>query len=254
MKIVYSKDYDTMARKAANLVGAQILMKPNCVLGLATGSSPIGLYKELIRRYEAGELDFSACHSVNLDEYVGLAKQDPHSYAYFMNDNLFSHINIPKENTNIPDGTNLDAEDECARYEKVMADLGGIDLQVLGIGHNGHVGFNEPEDCFQKATHCVDLKESTIAANTRFFDKKEDVPRKAYTMGIMSIMNARKIVLLASGESKADIIYRMATGPITPQIPASVLQLHQDVTVFCDEPALSVMLEKAPELVNGRPQ
>lgn len=254
MKILYAKDYESMSRKAANIISAQVILKPNCVLGLATGSSPIATYRQLIQWYDKGDIDFSACSTVNLDEYCGLPKDNAQSYAYFMYENFFRHINIRMENTNIPDGMNPDADAECRRYNGVIRDLGGIDLQLLGIGHNGHIGFNEPGGAFEKETHCVSLTRQTIEANKRFFDRIEDVPTKAYTMGIKSIMNAKKILLVASGESKSDILYRMATGPIEPGVPASILQLHNDVTVVADEPALKALLANAPEMVSGLPE
>lgn len=250
MKLIYAKDYDQMSRKAANIIAAQMTLKPTSVLGLATGSSPIGTYKELIAKYQAGDIDFSQIKTANLDEYRGLTKDNDQSYAYFMYNNLFKDVNIDMANTNIPDGTNPDAIAECARYDAKVVELGGVDIQLLGIGHNGHIGFNEPCDEFIKGTHCVDLTEMTINANTRFFAKKEDVPTQAYTMGIQTIMSAKKILLVASGKDKAEIVYKMATGEVTPQVPASILQLHQDVTIVADEAAMSIVMEKAPQLVS----
>ena len=241
MKIIKTKDYVDMSRKAANIIAAQIIMKPDCVLGLATGSTPIGTYKELIKAYENGDLDFSLVKTANLDEYRGLEKTNDQSYDYFMKDNLFNHININFENLNIPNGEKPDAEEECARYEAVVKALGGQDLQLLGMGHNGHIGFNEPADEFPKVTHCVDLQESTIQANKRFFEKVEDVPTQAYTMGIGTIMQAKKILVVASGADKAEIVKKAFFGPITPQVPASILQLHPDVTVVVDEAAGSLI-------------
>ena len=241
MKIIKTKDYADMSRKAANIIAAQVIMKPDCVLGLATGSTPIGTYKELIKGYENGDLDFSQVKTANLDEYRGLEKTNDQSYDYFMKDNLFNHININFENLNIPNGEKPDAEEECARYEAVVKALGGQDLQLLGMGHNGHIGFNEPADEFPKETHCVDLQESTIQANKRFFEKVEDVPTQAYTMGIGTIMQAKKILVVASGADKAEIVKKAFFGPITPQVPASILQLHPDVTVVVDEAAGSLI-------------
>ena len=241
MKIIKTKDYADMSRKAANIIAAQVIMKPDCVLGLATGSTPIGTYKELIKAYENGDLDFSQVKTANLDEYRGLEKTNDQSYDYFMKDNLFNHININFENLNIPNGEKPDAEEECARYEAVVKALGGQDLQLLGMGHNGHIGFNEPADEFPKETHCVDLQESTIQANKRFFEKVEDVPTQAYTMGIGTIMQAKKILVVASGADKAEIVKKAFFGPITPQVPASILQLHPDVTVVVDEAAGSLI-------------
>ena len=239
MKVIKTADYQEMSKQAANLIGAQVVVKPDCVLGLATGSTPIGTYKELIRRCEAGELDFSNVTSVNLDEYKGLPRDNDQSYYYFMNENLFNHINIDKANTNVPNGMEADADKECKRYEELIRSLGGVDLQLLGLGHNGHIGFNEPADEFVKETHCVDLQESTIEANKRFFESIDDVPRQAYTMGIKTIMSAKKIIVVANGADKADIVNRAFFGPVTPQVPASILQMHPDVTVICDEAAYS---------------
>ena len=241
MRIIKTKDYADMSRKAANIIAAQVIAKPDCVLGLATGSTPIGTYKELIKAYENGDLDFSQVKTANLDEYRGLEKTNDQSYDYFMKENLFNHININFENLNIPNGEKPDAEEECARYEAVVKALGGQDLQLLGMGHNGHIGFNEPADEFPKETHCVDLQESTIQANKRFFEKVEDVPTQAYTMGIGTIMQAKKILVVASGADKAEIIKKAFFGPITPQVPASILQLHADVTVVVDEAAGSLI-------------
>ena len=237
MQICKTKDYDDMSRKAANIIAAQVTMKPDCVLGLATGSSPIGTYKELIARYNNGDLDFSKATSVNLDEYKGLPGDNDRSYRYFMNHNFFDHVNLPKERTFVPDGTEPDADKACDAYNQIIADVGGIDLQLLGLGHNGHIGFNEPADCFPPVTHCVDLTASTIDANKRFFDSEDDVPKQAYTMGIGNIMLARKIVVVVSGADKADILKKVVEGPITPEVPASILQLHPDVTIVADEAA-----------------
>lgn len=239
IRIYKAKDYEDMSRKAANIISAQVIMKPDCVLGLATGSTPIGLYKELVEGYEKGDLDFSEVKTVNLDEYKGLNRENDQSYYYFMHDNLFDHINIPEENTHLPNGMEPDSEKECARYTKLIQSMGGVDLQLLGIGHNGHIGFNEPSESFDKDVHCVNLTQSTIEANKRFFASADDVPKQAYTMGIKTIMQAKKILIVANGEGKADIVRDAFFGPITPQIPASVLQLHNDVTLVADEAALS---------------
>lgn len=239
MKIISAPTYDAMSRKAAQILAAQVITKPDCVLGLATGSTPIGTYKQLIEWYQNGDLDFSQVHSVNLDEYCGLAPSHDQSYRYFMQTNLFDHINIKPENTNVPNGLAEDLDAECARYEQIMADLGGIDIQVLGMGHNGHIAFNEPADHFPLYTHSVELAESTIDANSRFFATRDEVPRRALTMGIKSIMKARKILVVVNGEAKADIVKAAFFGPVTPQVPASILQLHPDVTLVADEAALS---------------
>ncbi len=239
MKIIKAKDYDEMSRKAANLIAAQIYVKPNCVLGLATGSTPIGTYKELVAKYEVGDLDFSEVTTVNLDEYKGITKENDQSYYYFMNDNLFSHVNINKERTFLPDGTEPDSDKACNAYNEIIHSVGGQDLQLLGLGHNGHIGFNEPAADFPLETHCVDLTESTIKANQRFFASYDDVPKQAYTMGIKTIMQAKKVLVVVSGEDKADIVQKAFFGPVTPEVPASVLQLHPDCTVVADAAALS---------------
>ena len=239
MRIIKAKDYDDLSRKAANIISAQVLLKPDCVLGLATGSTPIGTYKQLIEWYEKGDLDFSAAKSVKLDEYRGLTRDNDQSYYYFMYNNLFKHININMENTNVPDGTEPDSEKECSRYENVIEAYGGVDLQLLGLGHNGHIGFNEPDKDFPRTTHCVDLTQSTIEANKRFFASVDDVPKQAYTMGIGTIMKARKILLVVSGADKAQILHDVLCGPVTPEVPASILQLHSDVIVVADEAAMA---------------
>ena len=241
MRLIVAKDYNDVSRKAANIIAAQVILKPDCVLGLATGSTPIGTYKELIKGYENGDLDFSLVKTANLDEYRGLEKTNDQSYDYFMKDNLFNHININFENLNIPNGEKPDAEEECARYEAVVKAMGGQDLQLLGMGHNGHIGFNEPADEFVKETHCVDLQESTIQANKRFFEKVEDVPTQAYTMGINTIMQAKTILVIVSGADKAEIVKKAFFGPVTPQVPASILQMHPNVIVVVDEAAASLI-------------
>ena len=239
MKIIRARDYQHLSRQAANILSAQVILKPDSVLGLATGSTPIGTYKQLIEWYEKGDLDFSAAKSVNLDEYRGLTKDNDQSYYYFMYNNLFKHININMENTNVPDGTEPDSEKECSRYENVIEAYGGVDLQLLGLGHNGHIGFNEPDKDFPRTTHCVDLTQSTIEANKRFFASVDDVPKQAYTMGIGTIMKARKILLVVSGADKAQILHDVLCGPVTPEVPASILQLHSDVIVVADEAAMA---------------
>ena len=244
MVLIEAKDYNDMSRKAANIISAQVIMKPHAVLGLATGSTPVGAYKQLVEWYNKGDLDFANVTSVNLDEYKGLSPENDQSYRYFMNTNLFNHVNINKERTFVPNGLEPDSEKACAAYNEIIRSVGGIDLQLLGLGNNGHIGFNEPGAAFEKETHCVDLTESTIQANKRFFEKVEDVPTQAYTMGIKSIMAAKKILLVATGSAKADALYKSLYGPITPNVPASILQLHQDVTVVADEDALSLIKEK----------
>ena len=239
MNIYKVKDYDDMSRKAANMISAQIITKPDCVLGLATGTTPIGAYKHLVDRYEKGDLDFSRVSSINLDEYKNLSRDNEQSYFYFMYNNLFRYININLNNTHLPNGMEPDSEKECKKYDQIIESLGGIDLQLLGLGYNGHIGFNEPGDSFTVGTHCVDLQESTIEANKRFFDTIDDVPRQAYTMGISAIMQAKKILLLISGEGKAEILRDVITGPVTPRVPASILQFHKNVHLVADEAALS---------------
>ena len=241
MRIIVTKNYDDMSRKAANIISAQIISKPNCVLGLATGSTPIGTYKVLVDRYNNGDLDFSTVSTVNLDEYRGLTHDNDQSYYYFMMNNLFKHVNIDLSRTHVPDGTIADADKACADYEEIVKSYGGVDLQLLGLGHNGHIGFNEPASEFPKATHCVDLTESTIQANARFFEKIEDVPTQAYTMGIGTIMAAKKVLLIASGKDKAEIVKKAFFGPVVPEVPASILQMHQDVTIIIDEDAASLL-------------
>ena len=239
MKIYKAKDYKDMSRKAANIISAQVIMKPNCVLGLATGSTPIGTYDQLVEWYNKGDLDFSEVTTVNLDEYKGLPRTNDQSYYYFMHQHLFDRVNIDPERTNVPNGMEPDAEKECGRYEELIRSLGGVDLQLLGLGHNGHIGFNEPGEAFEKETHCVDLTESTIEANKRFFASADDVPKQAYTMGIKTIMQAKKILIVVNGENKADIVERAFFGPVTPEVPSSIIQMHNDVTLVGDEAALA---------------
>ena len=231
MRILETKNYEEMSALAADIIGAQVLLKPRCVLGLATGSSPIGTYQKLIEACRQGRLDFSQVRTVNLDEYCGLTGDNPQSYRYFMDHQLFSQVNIPRENTFLPDGMAQDMEEESRRYEALVASLGGVDLQLLGIGHNGHIGFNEPTDSFPPTVHQVELTESTIQANSRLFDRIEDVPTQAITMGVGTILKADKILLIA-GADKKSIVEEALYGKVTPQVPASVLQLHLDVTVI----------------------
>jgi glucosamine-6-phosphate deaminase len=249
MKIISAPDYQSMSRKAANIISAQVILFPNSVLGLATGSTPVGIYNQLIDWYQKGDLDFSKVHSVNLDEYCDLPVEHEQSYRNYMNTNFFNHINILKENTNVPNGLAKDIDAECKRYDKVITSLGGIDLQLLGIGHTGHIGFNEPNEDFDKTTHCVKLKQETIDANSRFFASADEVPKYALTMGIKAIMQSKKLLLIANGESKAEILCRSLFGPITPEVPASILQLHNDVTIVADEDALSVIRAKHPDAI-----
>ena len=232
MNFIKVDTYAELSKIAADLIAEQVKNKPDCVLGLATGSSPIGTYASLIKMYENGELDFSGVTSVNLDEYVGLDGDNDQSYRHFMDHNLFSYININKENTHVPSGKAADLKAEGLRYDAFIKELGGIDLQLLGIGLDGHIGFNEPDEYFTAETHEVVLDESTIEANARFFASKDDVPTKAITMGMLSIMQAKKVLLIANGEKKWDILQKAFYGPITPFVPASILQLHPDVTVI----------------------
>lgn len=235
MKFITVDTYEKLSRQAANIISAQVILKPESVLGLATGSSPLGTYKQLIEWYKKGDIDFSKVVSVNLDEYVGLDGSSDQSYRYFMNKNFFEHININLGNTVVPNGCAVDLAGEGRRYDEHIAELGGIDLQLLGIGLDGHIGFNEPDKYFVKSTHVVDLHESTIKANSRFFANIDDVPKRAITMGMVSIMQAKKILLIANGKEKQDILEKAFYGPITPEIPASILQLHPDITVIYSE-------------------
>lgn len=240
MRIIRTKDYRDMSRKAANVISAQVILKPTSVLGLATGTTPIGTYEQLAEWNHKGDCDFSQVSTYNLDEYRGLTHEDPQSYHYFMRQNFFDKINIDLANTHVPDGANPDAAAACAEYDAMVAAAGYPDLQLLGIGNNGHIGFNEPDDHFSKGTHCVDLTESTIKANSRLFEREEDVPRQAYTMGVQTIMYARMILVVANGAAKAQAVHDMCFGPVTPSCPASILQLHPNVVVVADTEALAL--------------
>ncbi len=236
MRIIEAKDYGDLSRKAANVISAQVILEPHSVLGLATGSTPVGTYKQLIDWYNKGDIDFSKAKSVNLDEYIGLDGNNEQSYRYFMNKNFFEGINIKPENTYVPNGMAPDMEAECKRYDELIASLGGIDLQLLGIGHDGHIGFNEPGAAFEKTTHIVNLEDTTIKANARFFGSEDLVPRKAITMGIKSIMRSKRLLLIANGPDKRDIMHKALYGPVTPLVPASILQIHPNLTVvYCFE-------------------
>lgn len=238
MKLIVEKDYDGISKKAAGIVKQQIELNKSTILGLATGSTPVGMYKELIRMHKEEGLDFSNVISFNLDEYIGIDYEHPNSYHYFMKDNLFNHINIDMNNTFVPDGKAKDLDNYCKQYDKLIEKKGGIDLQILGIGENGHIAFNEPDEELNTGTSIINLTESTIKANSRFFDSPGEVPKKAITMGIGSIMKAKKIILMASGKKKAKVIKRLLEGKkITTQLPASMLLLHPDVTVIVDEEA-----------------
>ena len=250
IKIICSETAEKAGIAAADVVTAVLKNNTNAVLGLATGSSPIGMYKELIKRCAEGEISFKNVKTVNLDEYVGLSPEHDQSYAYFMNDNLFNHVDIDKSNTNLPSGLAKDPKAESDRYDSVVASMGGVDIQVLGIGNNGHIGFNEPSDHFSKGTVLVDLTDSTIDANARFFESRELVPTQALTMGIGQIMEAKSVLLLAMGKGKAEILEKALFGPVTPEVPASVLQFFKgDVFVSADADALSVIKEKHPEAI-----
>ena len=242
MRIYQEADYEAMSRRAANLISAEVIRQPDCVLGLATGSSPVGTYRQLIAWNQRGDFSFREVRTVNLDEYKGLPPTHDQSYRYFMQTNFFDHIDIRFENTHVPDGLAADSAAECARYDRLIRSLGYADLQLLGLGRNGHIGFNEPGACFVKETHVVDLAQSTIDANARFFASADDVPRQALTMGIGCIMAARRVLLIASGEDKADAVYNAFCGPITPACSASILQLHNDVVLVGDKEALSKLV------------
>ena len=242
MRIYCEADYDAMSRRAANLISAEVIRRPDCVLGLATGSTPIGTYKQLAVWNQRGDFSFREVKTVNLDEYIGIASDNKQSYKSFMRENFFEHIDIDISNTYIPNGSCADPNEECKRYDELIHSLGHIDLQLLGLGRNGHIGFNEPCDYFVKPTHVVNLSQSTIDANSRFFASENDVPKQAITMGIGCIMAAKRVLLIASGSDKADAVYRAFCGPINPNCPASILQLHNDVVLVGDEKALSRLI------------
>lgn len=231
MKIIRAKNYKDMSRKAANIISAQVILRPNCVLGLCSGETPIGTYQQLVEWYDKDDLDFSAVKAVCLDEYVGVPAGDPHTFRYFLGSCLFDCVNLARENIYVPDGMAPDLQAECDRYDRAIERLGGIDLQLLGLGFNGHIGFNEPGAAFEKTTHCVRLTEGTRRANARYFDSMHDMPTEALTLGIKSIMQAKKILLIVSGEDKGYVLEQALFGPVTPHVPASILQLHPDVTV-----------------------
>ena len=239
MRIYQEADYDAMSRRTAAIIAAEVVRKPDCVLGLATGSTPVGAYRQLAAWSREGLLSFRSVSSVNLDEYKGLGPDHDQSYRYFMDRNLFDHVDICRDRTYVPDGLAADPEAECRRYDALVASLGGTDLQLLGLGHNGHIGFNEPGGVFVKETHVVDLTERTIEANARFFVNRDEVPRQALTMGIGTIMAARRVLVAVSGADKAEAVRLAFTGPITPAVPASILQLHPDVVLVGDTAALS---------------
>ena len=243
MRIYQAESYEAMSRRAANIISAQVIYKPDCVLGLATGGTPVGAYRQLSEWFRKGDLSFAETRSVNLDEYVGLSPHHEQSYRYFMQDNLFDHIYIKPENTHVLNGLARDLEGECTRYNHLIQELGGIDLQLLGMGHNGHIAFNEPGDDFGLETHLVHLTDSTIQANARFFSSIDEVPRQALSMGIKNIMQARRILIVVSGEEKAEIVWKAFCGRVTKEVPASILQLHPDVTLVGDRAALHRLTE-----------
>ncbi len=244
MRVYVEKDYEAMSARAADIIEAEIIHNPSCVLGLATGTTPIGLYQKLIAAYKAGRVQFNQVKTVNLDEYVGIPSSDENSYHYFMEQNLFKGIDIKPANTHVPEG-NGNLADACRKYEALLQQVGYADVQVLGIGRNGHIGFNEPAESFPATVHIVKLTDSTIQANARLFARKEDVPTSAITQGVADIMHARKILLLAEGEEKADAVYQMICGSVVPEVPASVLQLHPDVTIVTDEKAYQKVRENS---------
>ena len=242
MEVIVKKNYEEMSKAAATLFAAEIMENPKTILGMATGSTPVGLYKELVKMYEAGDLDFSQVTTFNLDEYIGLAPEHDQSYHYFMHDHFFDHVNIDPSRINLPNGMEPDEKKECARYDAVLRSVGDVDIQLLGIGRNGHIGFNEPGEAFELETHCVDLTPATIEANKRFFDGNEDlVPKQAYTMGIKTIMQARKVLVVANGLAKAKAVKAVVSGPVTPECPGSILQMHPDCILVADEEALSLL-------------
>ena len=237
MKIICCNDYAEMSRVGADMVAEIVRSKPSCVLGLATGSTPEGLYAQLIAMYERGELDFSEVTTVNLDEYYPISPENEQSYRYFMNTKLFDHINVKKENTHVPAGNAPDAAAEAARYEAFVRGLGGADIQILGIGRNGHIAFNEPDAALYPATHVTALTADTVDANARFFESIDQVPTMALTMGMGTILSAKKIIILANGKGKREAVAAMLQGTVSTSCPASFLNLHADVTLICDHDA-----------------
>ncbi len=235
MNIIAVKDYEELSKQGASIIAREIKTNPNSVLGLATGSTPIGTYRELVYMHQEEGLDFSSITTFNLDEYYGLSQNHQQSYAYFMRKNLFNHVNIELKNTHIPNGVSSNILGECKKYDDLIEETGGIDLQLLGIGANGHIGFNEPSEELFVGTHFVDLADNTIKANSRFFNSIQEVPKQAVTMGIGSIMKAKKVLLLACGENKAGIISKIIDGKCSTKVPASILQVHPQVTILIDK-------------------
>lgn len=244
MRIIVTESYEEMSTAAARIVAGQLYLKPNSVLGLATGSTPLLMYQKLVQVHEQIGLDFSEAISFNLDEYLGLEPENPQSYHYFMHENFFDKINIKPENIFIPNGKPDNLDKECKHYDELIESKGGIDLQILGVGQNAHIGFNEPDIKFEATTHKVKLDEETIEANARFFPDRKDVPRYAISMGIKTIMLAKKVILLANGKNKAEAIYKAIYGGVRPDAPASILQLHQDVLIIVDKEAAALLPEK----------
>lgn len=249
LRIYCAPDYDAMSARATEVMAARVLLNPRAVIGLATGSTPLGLYAGLAKKNAAGEITFREVHTVNLDEYLGLTPDHPQSYRCFMNKNLFSKIDILPENTNVPNGAAADPAAECARYDALIESLGGVDMQLLGIGHDGHIGFNEPGESFVPGTNCVALTPRTVEANARFFESADEVPKFALTMGIRAIMQAKEILMVVNGADKAEILERAFFGPVTPAVPASILQLHPNVILCADASALAVIREKHPGVI-----
>ena len=237
MRVIVCENYDELSKEAAKIMASQVHLKPNCVLGLATGSTPVGAYKELINMYKNGEIDFKDVTTFNLDEYFPISRKNDQSYYYFMHENLFDHINVPEERIHVLNGEVSDPEKECADYEKAICDNGGIDLQLLGIGRNGHIAFNEPDENLVSDTHVTALTDDTIDANARFFNDIKDVPTKSLTMGMASIMKARKILILINGAGKHAALKKLLSGKITTSCPATMLNMHSDVVVICDKEA-----------------
>ena len=249
MRIIVCENYEEVSKKAAQMILSQVTLKPNSVLGLATGSTPIGMYENLVKFNKKGDIDFSEVRTFNLDEYYNLPKNNDQSYHYFMHKNLFDHININPANVHIPNGMTDDVNAECKRYDELIKEADGVDIQVLGIGNNAHIGFNEPTVSFEKGTHLVELEESTIEANSRFFDNIGDVPKKAITMGVGSIFKSRKIMLIATGENKAAAIYNTVYGKVAPEVPASILQFHSDIVLILDKEAAKLLKEEDYKIV-----
>ena len=249
MRVIRKADYEEASKACAELIASQIRLKPDSKIGLATGSTPVGTYAELVRLNKSGDIDFSKVISANLDEYRGLAPDHDQSYRYFMNTNLFNHVNIDKANTYVPNGLEADAKKACEEYDEILKSLGHLDIQLLGIGGDGHIGFNEPADSFCVNTQCIDLERQTIEDNARLFfgGKIDEVPTQAYTMGIGYIMKSTTVILMATGAGKRNIVEKAFTGPVTPKVPASILQLHPNAVVIGDEAAISDAVAGAAE-------